>query len=221
MSRVLVVAKAPVAGRAKTRLSPAATPDQAADIAAAALLDTLDAALSTTCGGVVVAFTGSLADAARGHELGALLRRCTVIPQRGNDFPQRLAAAHADTAARFPGETVVQIGMDTPQVTPHDLADALARLTDADAALGFARDGGWWALALRDPRAARLLRGVATSRADTGERTWAALRAHGLTVALLDVLSDVDTMVDAVAVAMSTPGGRFARAVAEVGLVRS
>ncbi|CRK61426.1 hypothetical protein [Alloactinosynnema sp. L-07] len=217
---MLVVAKAPVPGQAKTRLSPAASPAQAADIAAAALLDTLDAALACACAGVVVAFTGSLTEAARGRELAASLRRCTVIPQQGANFPERLAAAHADTAARFPGEAVAQIGTDTPQVTPGDLADAFDRLADADAALGFASDGGWWALALRDPRAAEVLRHVPTSRADTGQRTWEALRDLGSRIALLPVLSDVDTMVDAVAVAAKAPGGRFAQAVARVELVR-
>ncbi|MDQ3402975.1 MAG: DUF2064 domain-containing protein, partial [Actinomycetota bacterium] len=118
MSCLLVVAKAPVAGLAKTRLMPIASPEQAADIAAAALLDTLDAVLATPGVTPVVAMTGAVADARRRDELETLLRRCVVLPQRGNDFPQRLANAHADVAARFPGRAVLQIGMDTPQVTP-------------------------------------------------------------------------------------------------------
>ena len=40
---VLVMAKAPVPGRVKTRLCPPLTPDEAAEIAAAALADTLAA----------------------------------------------------------------------------------------------------------------------------------------------------------------------------------
>ncbi|MGH3885224.1 MAG: hypothetical protein ACRDSZ_01435, partial [Pseudonocardiaceae bacterium] len=43
---LLVLAKAPVPGKVKTRLCPPATPAQAARIAAAALLDTLDAVLA-------------------------------------------------------------------------------------------------------------------------------------------------------------------------------
>ncbi len=42
--QLLVIAKAPIAGRVKTRLCPPCTPDQAAAIAAAALSDTLVAA---------------------------------------------------------------------------------------------------------------------------------------------------------------------------------
>ena len=45
---LIVIAKAPVAGRAKTRLCPPCTPQQAADLAEAALADTLDAVLVDT-----------------------------------------------------------------------------------------------------------------------------------------------------------------------------
>jgi glycosyltransferase A (GT-A) superfamily protein (DUF2064 family) len=41
---LVVIAKAPVAGRVKTRLTPPCTPAQAAELARAALRDTLDAA---------------------------------------------------------------------------------------------------------------------------------------------------------------------------------
>ncbi|MBC6446109.1 TIGR04282 family arsenosugar biosynthesis glycosyltransferase [Actinokineospora xionganensis] len=217
MTCLLVLAKAPVAGQAKTRLSPAATPRQAADLAAAALLDTLDAVLATPGTIPVVALTGSLLDASRAWELAELLRRCTVIPQRGTHFPARLAAAHADTATRYPGRRVVQIGMDTPQVTPALLAEAAHHLDTADAALGPAADGGWWALALRDPVHADVLRHIPTSQADTGTRTLHALRSNGLTVRDLPVLSDVDTMADATMVAAGIPETRFAAALAQVG----
>ena len=67
---VLVVAKAPVPGFAKTRLCPPATPAQAAEIAAASLLDTLDAATGIAGAVTVVAMTGDLAAAARSAEIG-------------------------------------------------------------------------------------------------------------------------------------------------------
>ena len=62
---VLVVAKAPVPGMAKTRLAEAVGPDTAADIAAAALLDTLDAVAAAPVTGRVVAMTGDLDAASR------------------------------------------------------------------------------------------------------------------------------------------------------------
>jgi len=207
---LLVVAKAPVAGQAKTRLTPPASPEQAAGIAAAALLDTLDA-VARTGQPAVVALTGRLTDATRSADLRRALRRTTVITQRGNTFAERLSNAHADV-----GRSVLQIGMDTPQVTADLLADASKRLSAVDAVLGPATDGGWWALGLRDPTAARALRGVPMSRSDTGARTLDALRHRGLNVGLLPELSDVDTIADAVRVAAGCPDGRFARAVRAV-----
>jgi hypothetical protein len=215
---LLVVAKAPVPGFAKTRLCPPATPAQAAEIAAAALLDTLDAVCAVPGAAPVVAMTGDLGAATRGAEIGLALRRVTVIPQRGWDFGARLANAHADTASVHAGLPVLQIGMDTPQVTPESLAAAVAPVLHdgQDCVLGPAVDGGWWALALAEPRHAQVLAGVPMSRDDTGERTLRALAACGLRPRRAAELSDVDTMADARAVAAACPDGRFARAVAAV-----
>ncbi|MBB3050877.1 hypothetical protein FHS23_001900 [Prauserella isguenensis] len=216
---VLVVAKAPVAGAAKTRLAASTGAVAAARVAAASLLDTLDAALRTPAAATAVAFTGDVDAAEERAELKALLGRCEVFGQRGSGFAERLAAAHSDVAARHAGAPVVQIGMDSPQVTPALLASALSRLGTAGAALGPAPDGGWWALALRDPRHATVLADVPMSTADTARATRTALVGRGLDVASLPMMSDVDTAADARAVARTVPDGRFARAVAaELGV---
>ena len=215
MTTVLVVAKAPVAGLAKTRLIPIGGPRQAAKLAAAALLDTLAAVLATPGTHPVVAMTGELADAERAAELRDLLRLCTVIPQRGRDFGERLANAHADIV-HF-GRSVLQIGMDTPQLTPRLLTESIDRLhaPGIEAVLGPATDGGWWALGLRSPCHARVLRDVPMSRADTGARTRAALIRAGLRVGDLATLSDVDTAADAIRVAGAAPESRFATQLAD------
>jgi hypothetical protein len=213
---LLVVAKAPVPGLAKTRLTPPATPRQAAAIASAALLDTLAAVRATPGAVPVVAMTGDLRKAHDEAELRAALALLTVVPQRGDDFADRLANAHADAGRHCPGLPIVQIGMDTPQVTAELLAGTAALLERQDVVLGPAEDGGWWALGLRDPRHADALRGVPMSRCDTGARTLEALTRRGRTATTTTVLSDVDTIADAVSVAGATPGSRFAAAVAGV-----
>jgi glycosyltransferase A (GT-A) superfamily protein (DUF2064 family) len=220
---LLVLAKAPVAGLAKTRLCPPATPQQAAMIAAAALLDTLDAVVAVPDAVPMVAWTGRLADAARAAELAEALAATVRFSQRGSSLGERIAAAHAEVADRLPGAAVLQIGMDTPQLDAGALAEALGVLTapgGPDAVLGPALDGGWWALGLRDPRWAEVIESVPTSRADTGERTVAALHAAGLRVALLPELSDVDTAADAVALVhgggCTRVGARFAAEVRAV-----
>ncbi|MGW4065326.1 TIGR04282 family arsenosugar biosynthesis glycosyltransferase [Amycolatopsis sp. NPDC004747] len=216
---LLVVAKAPVPGLAKTRLCPPATPAQAAEIAAAALLDTLDAVCAVPGALPVVAMTGDLGAAARPTEIGMALRHVTTIPQRGPDFGARLANAHADAAEVHAGLPILQIGMDTPQVTPESLAAAAAPVLHGghDSVLGPAVDGGWWALGLAEPRHARVLADVPMSRDDTGIRTLRALVACGLRPCGATRLSDVDTMAEARSVAAACPDGRFAHAVAAVG----
>ncbi|MEU4763351.1 DUF2064 domain-containing protein [Actinosynnema sp. NPDC023794] len=214
---LLVVAKAPAPGLAKTRLCPPATPAEAADIAAAALLDTLDAVLGTPGVRPVVALTGSLGDARRSAEIRAVLRQFTVLPQRGGSFADRLANAHAD-AHRAHGLPVFQIGMDTPQLTPALLAESVDRLAGHDAVLGPAADGGWWALGLDDPAVAANLRAVPMSRSDTGASTLRAL--GGRDIGLLPVLSDVDDVATAREVAAAVPNTRFAAALARSGALR-
>jgi rSAM/selenodomain-associated transferase 1 len=195
---VLVIAKAPVPGRVKTRLCPPCTPAQAAAVAAAALHDTLEVA--TRCG------ADRRVLALDGHPGDWLPPGWRVVPQRGRGLGQRLAAAWADAGG--PG---VQIGMDTPQVDADLLDGAMCALDEHDAALGPAEDGGWWAIALRAARAG-VFRGVPMSRPDTGVRQRRRLRALGLSVADLPTLRDVDTMDDARAVATVIPTSRFARA---------
>lgn len=214
---LLIMAKAPVPGHVKTRLCPPATPAQAADVAAAALLDTVDAARETGQA-TIVALAGTVAQAARPAEIERALGGVTVIRQRGNGLAERLVNAHADAAARHPGMPVVQIGADTPQVTGSLLAEASACLTadHRDAVLGLVTDGGWWALGLRNPLHAAVLGPVPMSTPDTGRRTHRALLSAGLAIGELPLLSDVDTMLDAELVAQAAPTGRFAAAVTEV-----
>lgn len=213
---VLVVAKAPVPGRAKTRLATDVGDAAAADIAACALLD-LVAAVRGSGARLLVALTGDLGRAARGPEVDAALAGAEVFAQRGDTFADRLAAAHADAhrllGARGAGLPMLQVGMDTPQLSAATLTESLRTAAAHDAVLGPAEDGGWWGLAVRDPGWADALRQVEMSSPETGRRTRQALAAAGARVALLPPLRDVDTWADARAVALLAPGGRFAAAV--------
>jgi rSAM/selenodomain-associated transferase 1 len=199
---ILVLAKAPVAGRVKTRLCPPCTPRQAAAVAAAALADTLDTVSGTPAAARTLVVDG---DHPAPPGWGA-------VAQRGTTLGARLTHAYADT--RRPGRASLLIGMDTPQVTAAQLSAAGRLLEADDAVLGLAEDGGWWALGLREPSAAAVLADVPTSTSDTGARTLAALRRYGLLVSMLPVLRDVDTADDAHAVAaLCPPGSRFASVV--------
>jgi rSAM/selenodomain-associated transferase 1 len=204
-----VIAKAPLAGRVKTRLCPPCTPWQAADLARAALRDTLAA----MAGAAVVAARPVRRVIVLDGAAGAWVRDERVIAQRGAGLDERLAAAFEDLGT---GPALI-VGMDTPQLTAVLLADALAALDNHDAVLGPATDGGYWGIGLRRADRRALL-GVPMSV----DRTLAAQRDRlgtlGLAMADAATLTDVDTIDDAVTVAAEAPQTAFARALTAMAI---
>ncbi|WP_079047717.1 TIGR04282 family arsenosugar biosynthesis glycosyltransferase [Streptomyces hirsutus] len=202
MTTLLVIAKEPRPGRVKTRLTPPFTPGQAAELAEAALVDTLHAVAATPASRRVLVLDG-----APGPWLPPGF---DVVPQCAGGLDERLA----DAFARCDGPALL-IGMDTPQVTPELLT---VDFTDCDAHFGPAEDGGFWALGLARPDPA-LLRGVPMSTPGTGAAQRNRLLAAGLRVRDLPPLRDVDTAADAHAVAALAPHGRFAARLARCAVV--
>ena len=200
---LLVIAKAPVPGRVKTRLTPPCTPEQAARIAAAAIADTLAAvqAVDREVRRIVVL---------DGEPGPWIPDGFDVIAQRGDGLAERLAAAFADA-----GGPAFLVGMDTPQVTPALLDAGLDAVRGGDAAFGAALDGGYWGIGLREPDA-RVFEDVPMSEDNTGAVQRARLAILGLRTAILPPLRDIDTIEDARAVAREAPDGRLAAALAEI-----
>jgi rSAM/selenodomain-associated transferase 1 len=200
LTRLLILAKEPVPGRVKTRLSPPCSQEEAADIARAALLDTMD---------TVFALGHPTALVLDGDPGPWVPPGIEVVPQRGRGLDERLAAAFED--AGTPG---VLVGMDTPQLTPALLSSVVEVLwrVGTDAVLGRAEDGGWWCIGLRraDPR---VFVGVPMGTSFTGAVQLRRLRALGLRCDQVPRLRDVDDFEDAVAVAAGIPGSRFASTV--------
>jgi rSAM/selenodomain-associated transferase 1 len=203
----IVLAKAPEPGRSKTRLSPPCTPEQAAELAAAALVDTLAAADAAATGRRVVALDGDRA--------GPVPAGWEVIAQRGRGLDERIAHAFEDV-----GGPALLVGMDTPQVGPALLSASARALLErgVDAVLGPAIDGGYWAIGMREPGPAAVV-GVPMSSATTGAAQLARLGALGLRVRTLPVQRDVDTIADARAVAAAAPRTRFAATLAAMPLL--
>lgn len=212
VAQVLVLAKEPRPGRVKTRLAASVGPVRAAELAQAALLDTLEAADGCTGARTVLVLDGSPG--------GWVPPAVSVLPQRDGLFGQRLDGALQD-AWQDRALPMLLIGMDTPQVTPALLRTALDTLLTAgtQAVLGPAEDGGWWALGLRAP-VAGLFDGVPMSTSTTGAAQAARLRALGLHTTALPTLRDVDLVTDARAVAaLQDPPRRFAAAMARLAPV--
>jgi glycosyltransferase A (GT-A) superfamily protein (DUF2064 family) len=211
---VLVMAKAPIPGRVKTRLLPYCDPEEAAAVAAAALADTVAAVAGCGADHKVVALDGPVGD--------WLAPGVDVHAQRGGALDERLANAWADTRART-GGWGVQIAMDTPQVTSADLDSLLAVLTTArgPAVLGPATDGGWWAIGLPGTDPGLVFRGVPMSTAHTGEAQARRLRSLGLDVIAAPRQRDIDTIDDLFAVAATIPWSRTAAVARSLGESRA
>ena len=196
-----MIAKAPVPGRVKTRLTPPCTPEQAATLARAALCDTFAAASRSRLAGRRVAVLD-------GEPGPWLPREFEVIPQRGDGLAERLAAAFDDV-----GEPAFLVGMDTPQLTPHLLDAGLATVAWHGSAFGPALDGGYWGIGLRTPDAG-VFDGVPMSTARTGAAQRARMAERDLEPGILPPLRDVDTFDVALKVAAEAPHTHFAAALA-------
>lgn len=197
-THVLVMAKAPLPGRVKTRLCPPLSPAEAAALAEAALADTLEAVAGCGSDRKLLALEGPPGD--------WLPPGFDVFPQQGQDLSERLAAAWKQ--ANGPG---VQIGMDTPQVSSELLDRCLDTLLcpTVSATLGPTIDGGWWAIGLEQPDP-RIFLGVPMSTPRTGRYQERRLRKLGHDPVILPTLRDVDYAEDVVAVADLIPASRFA-----------
>jgi uncharacterized protein len=196
---IAVIAKEPVPGAVKTRLTPPCTATDAAELAKAMLTDTLAVVARAPASRRLLALDGRAGD--------WLPAGFDVVQQVSGTLDVRLA--HVLAAIDGPA---LLIGMDTPQITP----DLLCCDFDAYPAwLGPAADGGYWAIGLAEPDPG-LVRGVPMSVPHTFAAQRQALAGAGLRVGTLPALRDVDTWADATAVARQVPAGRFARAMAAI-----
>jgi len=196
---VIVLAKAPVPGRVKTRLTPAFTGQEAAALAAAAIRDTLDAVAEAGARHTVIAWDGPRPP--------WLPPGATVRDQRGQSLDERLEHVFADVLGGAGDRPTLLVGMDTPQLLAGDLD---VDWSGVDAVLGMSKDGGYWAIGFRryHPGA---IRGVPMSTERTGADQLARLRSLGLRVRLLPEMRDVDDPKDAQEVARLAPATRFGR----------
>lgn len=193
--RLVIFARFPVPGTAKTRLIPALGPAGAARLQDAMTRHTLcQAAGVADVADVEVRFTGCDA-AAMSHRYSRRFAGAAggtevrYEPQGDGDLGDRLARATAG------GGPVVVVGTDCPALTADLLRTALAELSRHDVVLGPATDGGYYLIALGRP-APTLFAGIDWSTDRVLAQTRAAAEVAGLSVAVLPPLSDVDEPED-------------------------
>ncbi len=202
--RVVVFARAPVAGQVKTRLAREIGDARALELyrwCAATVL----AQLRDPRWALWVAFTPAdhrpLTEAA----LGPADR---WIAQPDGDLGVRLAAAVAAAFAEG-GGPVLLVGTDCVALTAGRVAEALAQLATHDAVLGPAHDGGYYLLGLARPLP--LFEGVAWSTATVASDTREGLRRAGATWAELPPEQDLDEVADLASLADRSDAPAWAR----------
>jgi rSAM/selenodomain-associated transferase 1 len=180
MTRIVIFAKAPVAGRVKTRLIPALGAEGAATLAAELLKHTVEEALAS---GLAVELCGEPDPAAwyRGPPLH-------LSNQGEGDLGQRLQRAAERVLAEEP---ILLIGTDCPGLDRHRLRAAAEALERYDAVFHPAEDGGYVLLGLRRFHAS-LFEDIAWSTSEVAAQTLARIEALGCTVDVRVSLADVD-----------------------------
>jgi uncharacterized protein len=129
-----------------------------------------------------------------GASLAAWFPGETWRPQCVGDLGERLTDAFAAAFARG-ARRVCVIGTDVPWVDRATIEDAFQSLDDQDLVLGPASDGGYYLLALAQPRPP-LFRGIAWSTSSVLASTVERAAGLGMAVRLLPVLPDIDTADD-------------------------
>ncbi len=188
---VLVFAKAPLAGYAKTRLIPALGADGAARLAERLLRHAVEAAAAAGIGPVRLCCAPDI-----GHPAFAALAResaLELVAQGDGDLGERMARAFADTLATHP--RALLIGTDACALDAAYLRDAAAALHAHDAVFGPASDGGYTLVGLARPMP-RLFEGMAWSSPRVMAETRRRLRELGVSHVELATLADVDEPAD-------------------------
>lgn len=189
--QIAVLAKAPIAGLAKTRLIPALGAGGAARLQRQLTLHAVRTALSARLGPVTLWCAPDVKH--RFFRTLAKKRGVQCLDQPAGDLGERMHAAFEQHCRRGP---VLLTGTDCPALQPADLRQAAQALCDGhDAVFHPAEDGGYVLVGLRRPQAA-LFRAMAWSTTAVMADTLARSRTHGLRVKELRTLWDVDVPSD-------------------------
>jgi uncharacterized protein len=185
--RIIIIAKAPVPGYAKTRLIPALGAQGAADLARQMLQHAVHIALQADVGPVELCVAPTLADAT--WPTLKLPSGLAWSEQGEGDLGARMARAARRSLQQ--GEPVLLIGTDCPCMSAAHLQQAATGLLTHDACLTPTVDGGYALLGLRQFHAS-LFEHMPWSTPSVARQTQARIAQIPWTLHLLDTLRDVD-----------------------------
>lgn len=189
--RIVIMAKAPIAGFAKTRLIPALGAEGAAQLAQKMLSHTLATALASKLGVVEICATPDPTDPA--WQNLDLPSNIVWSAQGDGDLGERMARAAVRTTRG--GEAVLLIGTDCPAINVFTLHEAAQALHDYDASVLPTYDGGYALLALKrfDNR---LFENMPWSTSTVALETLQRMVEMDCEVKLLQTLHDIDEPLD-------------------------
>ena len=185
--RIVIFAKAPLAGFAKTRLIPALGQQGAAELAQRLLAQTLHEALISQVGPVELCVTPSAVQAV--WETLAISGIVHRTDQGDGDLGERMARAAKRVVDA--GESILLIGTDCPQLDAAQLQQAAHALQFADATLVPAFDGGYVLLGLNRFDAC-VFSGIAWSSSSVATDTMSRMKQLEWRVEILPMLHDID-----------------------------
>lgn len=191
--RIVIIAKAPIAGFAKTRLIPSLGVDGAAQLAKRMLLHTVQTALASNLGPVEICATPDPSNPA--WQSLCLPTELIWSAQGDGDLGQRMARAAKRTINK--GEAVLLIGTDCPAIDISTLRSAADALQHHNAALVPTFDGGYALLALKRYDAA-LFEHMTWSTSTVAQETLKRILQLGWQANMLPTLHDVDEAADLV-----------------------
>jgi rSAM/selenodomain-associated transferase 1 len=186
---MMIMAKQPQPGTVKTRLSPPLSPQAAAALYRAFLLDKIAQVGTLKAVSPVIAYTPC---AARDF-FAAMAPQFLLVPQQGADLGARLSNSFAQLfAADYTG--VLAIDSDTPTLPSAFLQQAVDHLarSQSDVVLGPSEDGGYYLIGLRALHR-ELFEDMSWSTAAVFSETIRRAYAKGLTVSALPSWFDIDT----------------------------
>jgi uncharacterized protein len=193
VNALAIMAKAPLAGQVKTRLLPALTAQEAAELSRSLLVDQLNQLQKLDATDFYLFFAPD--------EARLLMRELAppcfcLLPQQGDDLGARMAAVFAKLA-QIGHKSIVLMGGDLPPVPLRYFTDAYAFLDAANqcVVLGPSRDGGYYLVGCNQP-VPEIFQGMTWSHSQVLAQTRDKLTSLQIDYHLLASWFDVDTPDD-------------------------
>jgi uncharacterized protein len=188
-----VMAKAPIAGEAKTRMVPPLTQEQAADLYRSLFLDQLEHLQGLATVELYLVYTPDNA-APLMKQLAPPNFHC--LAQRGGDLGERMNAAFIDLW-QLGHRSVVVIGSDLPALPLGFLETAFDLLATSirQLVLGPSRDGGYYLVGMNQPTP-EMFQNMTWSHDQVLAQTTDRLGKLGIQPALLPEWFDIDSFED-------------------------